>query len=261
MLTTADPGTADPGTAGTDEGADFWDDPPWATRRYEDRDDEPWEESWPEPAPTPRARPPFTERLRRGVLLLAGAGATAVALTAAPWLTAAVLVVLVWLLRSGSLAASAAGRRRELRGRRWYDGALFLLGTPWDLVRSVPGALLLLLWSTGLAAAGALLCYAFGAGAETTLMLSGLVLALGLWSGPGASRLRGPVGRVVVPLSRRGSRWLLALALVLAVTAVLGWQVASGEIAWTPWGGPPFAGVEAPQVPGDLGDPRGWFGR
>ena len=44
----------------------------------------------------------------------------------------------VWLLRSGSLAASAAGDRRRVRGRKWYDGAQFLVRTPWDLLRSIP---------------------------------------------------------------------------------------------------------------------------
>ena len=72
-----------------------------------------------------------------------------------------VLLLLVWVLRSGSLAASAAGDRRRVRGRKWYDGAQFLLRTPWDLLRSLPGTLMLVLWSAGLAVAAALLCYAF----------------------------------------------------------------------------------------------------
>ena len=81
-----------------------------------------------------------------------------------PWVAVAVLVAVAWLLRSGSFAASAAGYRRRLRGRRWYDGVEFLLAAPWHLVRSIPGTLLLVLWAAGLAIAAALICYAVAAG-------------------------------------------------------------------------------------------------
>ena len=86
-----------------------------------------------------------------------------------PWLGSLALVLLTWILRSGSLAASAAGDRRRVRGRKWYDGAQFLLATPWHLVRSIPGTVLLVLWSAGLALAAALLCYAVVATRTVTL--------------------------------------------------------------------------------------------
>ena len=82
-------------------------------------------------------------------------------------------MLLAWVLRSGSLAASAAGDRRRVRGRKWYDGAQFLFRTPWDLVRSIPGTVMLVLWSAGLAVAAALLCYAFVAGERLTLAVCG----------------------------------------------------------------------------------------
>lgn len=241
---------------------DDWDDEP-ADARTEQWDEGPeeWADPWADAEPVRPRRAPFLERVRRG-LLVTGLGAfTAVAVTAAPYVTAAVLLVLVWLMRSGSLAASAAGRRRELRGRRWYDGPLLLLGTPWDAVRSIPGTLLLVLWSLGVAAAGALICYAFATSAQVTLLVSGLLLAVALWSGPGGSRVRGPVRRVVVPLSRGAGSWLLALALVAAGTGLLAWQVASTGTSWAPAQQRPFAGVDAPGAPSELGRFRDLLGR
>ena len=93
-----------------------------------------------------------------------------------PWFGSLGLVLLTWVLRSGSLAASAAGDRRRVRGRKWYDGAQFLLRTPWDLVRSIPVTVMLVVWSAGLAVAAALLCYAFVAGEEVTLAVCGTTL-------------------------------------------------------------------------------------
>ena len=40
----------------------------------------------------------------------------------------------VWLLRSGSLAASSVGERRSRRGVKWYDGIQVLLAAPWHVV-------------------------------------------------------------------------------------------------------------------------------
>ena len=123
-------------------------------------------------------------------------------------------MLLVWVLRSGSLAASAAGDRRRLRGPKWYDGAHFLLRTPWDLVRSIPTTFMLLLWSAGLAVAAALICYAFAVGESLTLFVAGAVFAAATWTGPGGSRVRSPLARVVRPLSRSVGPWAAALAVL-----------------------------------------------
>ena len=204
-----------------------------------------WEQDWDERVvalpPTP-----LVERLRRGTLLLGAAAALGAALTAAPWVACSVIFVAVWLLRSGSLAASAAGGRRLRRGRKWYDGAQFLLGAPWDLVRSIPGTLMLLLWSGGLGVAGALVCYAVAASVATTLFVSGLVFAASLWWGPGGTRVRGPVSRVVVPISRNVGPWLVAVVAVVALGALLGLRVASSGVSWAPDDQRPFAGFTPP---------------
>jgi serine/threonine protein kinase len=117
------------------------------------RGDGSWDPTWDE-AVVP-ARTTWGERTRRAVLLTGAAAVAGVTTAAAPWPALVVVLVAVWLLRSGSLAASAAGDRRRIRGRRWYDGVQLLVRAPWDLLRSVPVTLLLVLWSAGLAVSAA----------------------------------------------------------------------------------------------------------
>ncbi len=186
----------------------------------------------------PAARTPLAERLRRGLLLGALGLCLASALTAAPWPTLALVSVVVWLLRSGSLAASAAGARRTVRGHRWYDAPQLLLASPWHVVQAIPGALLLLLWSLGLALACGLVGYAFAASMQATLFACGVVLACSLWWGPGGSRLSGPVNRVVRPLSRSLVRWLVASLLVLAAGIGVGALATQQGTDWAPLGSP-----------------------
>jgi hypothetical protein len=202
------------------------DEPEGRTRPY-DKDADPW-------ASEPVDRVPLPQRLRRGVLLVSTAGAVAAGLTVYPWLGSAALVLVVWVLRSASLAASATGDRRRLRGAKWYDPVLYLVGAPWHAVRSIPGTLLLALWSIGLAVAAVLVCYAFAASVEVTLLSAGLVLVFSLWLGPGGSRVRGPLSRVVNPLSVRLGPWLAAEAVVVAASCVLGFVVAESGPNWAP---------------------------
>ena len=153
------------------------DDEPEGTTRPYDGDGDPW-------ASEPVDRVPMAQRLRRGVLLASTAGAVAAGLTVYPWLGTAALLLVVWVLRSASLAASATGDRRRLRGAKWYDPVLYLVGAPWHAVRSIPGTLLLVLWSIGLALAAVLVCYAAAASVETTLVVAGLVLVGLALAGP-----------------------------------------------------------------------------
>jgi protein kinase-like protein len=217
-----------------------YDDPD--TRVY--RDDDPGLLAF---GPSPRAS--LAERSRRAVLVTAAAVAAGAAVAAYPWLALAVLLVLTWLLRSGSLAASAVGDRRRVRGRRWYDGVQFLLAAPWHLVRSVPGTVLLALWSLGLAVAAALLCYAVAAGVAVSLFLCGLVLAGSLALGPGGSRVRSPLSRVVHPAARSGRSWLVALVPVLLVTGLAGYRVDVAGVGWAPADHAPWQGLSAPDLP------------
>ena len=98
----------------------------------------------------------------------------------------------------------------------------------------------MLLWSLGLALAAALLCYAAELGGEATLFAGGTTLGVALWSGPGASRFRSPLARIVHPLSGRWGHWLAMCGGLLLLAAVLGVVVASQGVSWLPASGPPF---------------------
>ena len=185
---------------------------------------------------------PWRERIRRGTLLSAAALVCGALVAAYPWFGSLGLLLVVWLLRSGSLAASAAGERRRLRGRKWYDGAQFLLRTPYDLVRSIPGTVMLVLWSGGLAVAAALLCYAFTAGEGVTLAVCGTTFAVAVWTGPGGGRVRSPLSRVVNPLSTAWKPWAAALTITLVVAIVVGLVAEQRGTQWTPGQDPPLSG-------------------
>jgi Protein kinase domain len=197
----------------------------------------------------------FGERLRRATLLVGLALGSGAACAAYPWVTATLLLLLVWVLRSGSLAASAQDQRRQYRGRKWYDGAQLLVAAPWHLVQSIPGTLLLALWSLGLAVAAALICYAIATGLGLALFVCGVVLTVSLWLGPGGSRVRGPVNRVVQPLAADPRRWVIALLVVLAVAAGLGFRADVSGPTWTPADSRPHA-----EIRGNGVDPRGTMG-
>ena len=121
-----------------------------------------------------------------------------------------------------------------------------LVAAPWHLVQSIPGAVLLGLWALGLAAAAALLCYAIATGLELALFVCGVVLAGSLWWGPGGSRVRGPVNRLVAPLAADLRRWLVALVVVLAVAGVLGFRADLSGASWSPAGGQPHVEIPGP---------------
>jgi hypothetical protein len=211
----------------------------------EELDDDPTEHVT-DYGPPARERVPAGERLRRSVSLLALGGVVAGAIAFAPYVALAALLVVVWLLRSGSLAAASAGNRRSRRGVKWYDGIQLLLAAPWHVVAGLSGSLLLLLWSAGIAAAIALLCFAASLTITTSLALIGAGFALSTWWGPGSERVRSPVHRVVDPLARHGVPWLLVTLLVAAGASALGAAVSAQGTSWTPYDSAPFAGVRLP---------------
>lgn len=183
---------------------------------------------------------PLPERLRRWTAIGAGALALGAAFAAAPWVATALVVLAVWLLRAGSLAASAVAERRTVRGAKWYDGLRLVTSSPWHLLRAVTGTVVLVTWSVGLGAAAGLICYALALDVPSTLMACGATLGVALWSGPGSSRFRSPVSRVLVPACRSTLPWLFACAGLLAVAAVLGVLVAGRGVSWLPWAEGPF---------------------
>ncbi len=218
------PAPADPGSL-----------PPtrWLTEPYDAPVPElPWAEE-----PTAAERP--LVRARRGALLLALGLLVATAVAAWPYLAITTTLVVTWLLCAATRTASAHHGRTSLRGSRWYDVLVAPLSTPWHLVAAVPGALLLSLWSLGLALAGTLLCYAFGLAHSTTLFVAGLCLAAGVWLGPGSVRVRWPLLLVARPLARRTTPWLVGLLLLLAAAALAA-LLAGDHTGWAPLGAPPW---------------------
>src|SRR5690606_2867870 len=137
-----------------------------------------------EPVPV-QGRAPLAERLRRLTLLLGLGAAGAGAIAWAPWLALLTLVLGVWLLRTGSNAASAAGERRGVRGRRWYGPTLTAFALPYHSLAALPGTIVLTSWAFGIGLVVALLCFAFALPESTSLGLVGAGFVLGLWAGPG----------------------------------------------------------------------------
>jgi hypothetical protein len=216
---------------GRDRTLSLFDDDPDDTRLLED-----------DPVLGPAAVP-FLESVRRFVLLVAVGIAVGAGIAAYPWLALTGLLAVTWFVRSASLAASATGDRRRLRGAKWYDPVLYLVGAPWHVVRAIPGTLMLACWSVGLAAATALICYAAAAPLDASLFATGATFALALWFGPGGSRVRSPLRRVLHPLSREPRSWMAALIVVVAVTGALGYRVATSGVTWTPDDDQPFRSV------------------
>lgn len=188
----------------------------------------------------PQPKPPLPERLRRWTVIGTGALALGAGFAAAPWVASLVVFLVIWLLRSGSLAASAVADRRTVRGAKWYDALRLVFTSPWHVVRAVTGTVVLVAWSTGIGLAAGLICYALALDVASTLMVFGSVLGVALWSGPGASRFRSPVSRVLDPACRSTLPWLFTCAGLLAVAAVLGVLVTGNGVGWFPWESGPF---------------------
>jgi hypothetical protein len=190
-------------------------------------------------------RLPLGQRLRAVGLILATGLIVAASVSAAPYVALAVVCVVIWLLRSASLAASAVQRRRDMRGRRWWDPVVALLAAPWHLVAGLGGAVVLSLWSLGISLAAALLCFAVSAPLLTSLAIVGATFALAAWVGPGSERLRGPVLRSAEALAVHAVPWSLIVLLLVASAAGLAALSMSGP-AWVPASEAPFSGIRTP---------------
>lgn len=187
----------------------------------------------PPSVPRTSVPPPWGLRLRRGSLFGALGLAAGAVVAAYPVLGSFLLLMAVWLVRSGSLAVTGAGNRRLLRGRTWYDHVQTLVATPWHLVQSIPGTLMLALWSAGVGLAGALLGYAAASPAPVVMGVAGVMFAVSLGIGPGAPRVRGPLSRVIHPLARTLLGWYLAMVVLLVVAGTAG-ALAQAGADWRP---------------------------
>lgn len=183
--------------------------------------------------PPPPAPTPTVVKLRRAVLLVGGLAVGAAACATAPYAAITLMTLTVWLLRAGSLAFGRLGVKRRARGPKWHDAAGLVLSLPWWTLMAIPGALILLFWSGGLAVAAGLLGYAVTAPLALALAVTGAVFVLATWFGPGGSRVRGPVHRVVDPVSSQVAPWAVASALVFALALAIALTGGDG-INWSP---------------------------
>ncbi len=200
--------------------------------------DDPW--TAPE-TPTERVR--LGVRLRRATLLLTLGAGVSLAFVAAPYVTTALLTALVWLLRTLSHSMSASAERRRLRGSKWYDGVQSVATTPVHVFSSIPGTLALLLWAAGLSAVAGLICFTVAAPVQSSLLVMGAGLVLGLWVGPGATRVRRAVSPVVRPFAARGWLWLLTWALLVGLLVLLVGDFQGQPTDWSPAVGAPWDNV------------------
>lgn len=207
------------------------------------------------PPGAPRRQRSAAVRFRSGLLVLGLAAVVATCAAVAPWVTLAVVSVVVWVLRALSLGATARRRRAERRGAHWSDGPLAVLAGPWHLLVALGGTFALLLWAVILALSAGLLALALGAGELLVLAAAGAVLALAVWTGPGSSRVRGPMLVVADVVSANAVVWLLFLALVAAIAASVALAADSAGASWLPAAEPP----SAPSDPGALW--REWVDR
>ena len=199
----------------------------------EDADPSPsgvWE-PWVSSAPT------AVQRGRAATLTLLLGVLVAAVVAFAPWVGVVLVLLVVWVLRSGSLAAGALAERRARRGRRWHDRPRVLLAAPFSLLRGIPGTLLLALVGLPAGTGAALVAQGLLGDPAAALGVGGATLAGVAWWGPTGPRLRAPVGRAARPIARRPVPWLVAVLAVLALSGGLALSAAAGP-DWRPLGRP-----------------------
>jgi len=173
-------------------------------------------------------------RVRRALALLALAGVVAMSFGTAPYVTAAVVALVVLLARGMSHNRQAMWRRRSTRGSRWFDGPLALVGYPWHLVRGSLGGLALLL-AVGAATAAAVAALVLADVTTTDALLAGgAVLAIGTWCGPGSARVREPVGRMAGGAARHAVVWWLVVTALVVVGGAAWWVGQKDGVRWDP---------------------------
>ena len=205
-----------------------------ATKSIEDAPTKTSPELW-------RPLPSGLAKFQRGCLLSGMFAVVTVGFALAPYLSLTLFALAALAIRAISWTTESARERQNLRGRRrWYDGALTAMSSPWYVVVATGGTLMLLLWSTGVALIVGLAYLLFNLPMVPGLLAMGGVLAFSLWWGPGSRRVRVPVRRLVVrATSGRWLGWFASGALVVVV--LLGaYALLRGGVIWDPQPGPPW---------------------
>ena len=170
------------------------------------------------------------------ILQLLGLGALTTATVAyAPYLGAALVALIVLVLRTASVTRQRHGRRQLIRGRaRWYDVPKTTLSTPAYAVLALFGSLALVATAGLVWLAVYSLGYLLSQPLASSLTVAGLGFTIALWFGPGSGRLR----EMTRGLTTRTSRtefggWLVVALSVLGSAVLLGLLVSSGA-NWSP---------------------------
>jgi hypothetical protein len=193
------------------------------------------------PQPGVAGPQPGVARLQRGALLGGLFATVALGFAQAPYLSLAALCLLTLLVRTLSWTTESAETRQRMRGRRrWYDGVLTLLSTPWYLVVATAGTLVLLLWSAFVAFVVGVAYVLFRAPLVPGLLLMGGVLAGSLWWGPGSRRVRVPTRRLLLTLTAHPWTGWLGVAVVAAAAAGCAYALVHGGVVWDPAVGAPW---------------------
>ena len=195
-----------------------------------------------EPAPPEawRQPPSGTARTQRGLLLGGLFALVALGFAVAPYLSLVAVGFAALAVRTFSWTAEAARDRAWRRGRRWYDGPLAVLSSPWYLLVATGGTLVLLLWSAALASLVGLGLLLFRPPLEAGLLVMGAVLAFSLWWGPASRRLRVPTRGMVLRATRQPSAGWVAVSLVGVATAACAYFLLTAGVSWEPVPGPPW---------------------
>ncbi|MEU0316232.1 serine/threonine-protein kinase [Nocardioides sp. NPDC006273] len=216
----------------------------------------------PPPAPHPESRwsPPSKHKnLRRWpgprhflvLVVLAAILAGVVAAYPVPGVT--LLCVGVWLVRATSLAADQLSKRREARGRKWYDGMWALVRSPWDLVRAIPGTVVLTVLTGVIAAAVAVAGYVLGLPPTAALYAAAMTFMSAAWLA--SQRVRDTIGPIVRVASSPPQRWVVAVIALAILAAAAAWYALQMGVSWVP-----LDDGRAGQLPGAvrevLGRPR-----
>ena len=193
----------------------------------------------------PSPRPPAAERLwgwarfRRTLSLLGLAAVVVTCFGTTPYVTAGLLAIGLLLARGASHGREAAWQRRVVRGRKWFDGPMVLLGYPWHVLRGSLGALALLVVACGVTAATVGAALLAGSRPAEALLVGGGVLAVGAWVGPGSARLREPVRRAATVVARHPVVWWMTVFGLVVLAAAAWWSGDQHGVVWDPASGPP----------------------
>jgi serine/threonine protein kinase len=188
-----------------------------------------------------RPPPSGVPRLQRGGVLGGLFATVALGFARAPYLSLVAVALVTLIVRTASWTTESADQRQRRRGRRrWYDGPLTLLSTPWYLVVATGGTLVLLLWSAFVAFAVGAAYVLFRGPLLPGLVVMGGVLAVSLWWGPGSRRLRVPTRRLLLAATRRPWTGWLAVAVVCTAAALCAYALLSRGVLWEPATGAPW---------------------